>query len=85
MMSAECKPHPLGQSIASVSLLANLIVAKYCHGMPLYRLSGVLGLPHSFHTNTDTLNILHLDASASSQQDSHTRKLSAERVEHLNR
>ena len=35
-------PHPLGKSVASVSLLAYLIIAKYCDGMPLYRLEGIL-------------------------------------------
>lgn len=35
-------PHPLGKSVASVSLLAYLIIAKYCDGLPLYRLEGIL-------------------------------------------
>lgn len=42
LISAERQPHPLGKSIASVSLLAYLIVAKYCDGMPLYRLESIL-------------------------------------------
>ena len=42
IISAERKPHPLGKSIVSVSLLAYLIVAKYCDGMPLYRLESIL-------------------------------------------
>ena len=42
VISAERKPHPLGKSIVSVSLLAYLIVAKYCDGMPLYRLESIL-------------------------------------------
>lgn len=40
--SAERQAHPLGKSIASVSLLAYLIIAKYCDAMPLYRLEGIL-------------------------------------------
>ena len=32
VISAERKPHPLGKSIVSVSLLAYLVVAKYCDG-----------------------------------------------------
>lgn len=39
---AERPAHPLGKSIASVSLLTYLIIAKYCDGMPLYRLEGIL-------------------------------------------
>ncbi len=34
--------HPLGKSVASVSLLAYLIIAKYCDGLPLYRLENIL-------------------------------------------
>lgn len=40
--SAKRQAHPLGKSIASVSLLAYLIIAKYCDAMPLYRLEGIL-------------------------------------------
>ena len=42
IISAARQPHPLGKSIASVSLLAYLVVAKYCDGMPLYRLESIL-------------------------------------------
>lgn len=42
IISAERKPHPLGKSIVSVSLLAYLVVAKYCDAMPLYRLESIL-------------------------------------------
>ena len=42
VISAQREPHPLGKSIASVSLLAYLIIAKYCDAMPLYRLEGIL-------------------------------------------
>lgn len=34
--------HPLGKSIASVGLLAYIIVAKYCDALPLYRLEKIL-------------------------------------------
>lgn len=40
--AAELPRHPLGKSIASVSLLAFIIVAKYCDGLPLYRLEKIL-------------------------------------------
>ena len=41
-VEAERPRHPLGKAIVSVSLLAYLIVAKYCDGLPLYRLEGIL-------------------------------------------
>ena len=34
--------HPLGKCVASLSLLAYLIIAKYSDGLPLYRLEGIL-------------------------------------------
>lgn len=40
--SAELPRHPLGKSIASISLLAFIIVSKYCDGLPLYRLENIL-------------------------------------------
>lgn len=40
--SAKRPPHPLGKSIVSVSLLAYIIVSKYCDGLPLYRLESIL-------------------------------------------
>jgi len=42
LKAAERSPHPLGKSIASVNLLAYLIVAKYCDALPLYRLEKIL-------------------------------------------
>ncbi len=43
VIKAAAQPaHPLGKSIASVSLLAYLIVAKYCDALPLYRLEKIL-------------------------------------------
>jgi len=40
--AAEQPVHPLGKSIASVSLLAYIIIAKYCDALPLYRLESIL-------------------------------------------
>ena len=34
--------HPLGKTIASVGLLAHVIVSKFCDGLPLYRLENIL-------------------------------------------
>ncbi len=42
LKAATRTPHPLGKSIASVSLLAWLIVAKYADCLPLYRLEGIV-------------------------------------------
>lgn len=43
VIKAAAQPkHPLGKSIASISLLAYLIVAKYCDALPLYRLEKIL-------------------------------------------
>ena len=39
---AERTPHPLGKCIASVNLLAWIIVAKYADGLPLNRLESIL-------------------------------------------
>lgn len=40
--AAELPRHPLNKCIASISLLAYIIVSKYCDGLPLYRLEGIL-------------------------------------------
>ncbi len=42
IISAERPQHPLGKSIASVGLLAYILVAKYCDALPLYRLEKIL-------------------------------------------
>ncbi|WP_459874174.1 transposase, partial [Endothiovibrio diazotrophicus] len=34
--------HPLGKCIASVQLLAYILVAKYADALPLYRLAGII-------------------------------------------
>ena len=48
--------HPLGKSIASVSLLAYLIVAKYCDALPLYRLEKILARYGGDITRTSMAN-----------------------------
>lgn len=42
LKSAHRPAHPIGKSAASVNLLAWLVIAKYCDGMPLYRLESIL-------------------------------------------
>jgi transposase len=39
---AELPKHPLPKTIASVGLLAFVVVSKYCDGLPLYRLESIL-------------------------------------------
>ena len=40
--SAVRPAHPIGKSVASINLLAWLVIAKYCDGMPLYRLEKIM-------------------------------------------
>jgi transposase len=40
--AAPRRPHPLGKCIASVSLLAYILIAKYADALPLYRLEKIL-------------------------------------------
>ena len=42
IISAQRPVHPLGKSIASIGLLAYIIVAKYADALPLYRLETIL-------------------------------------------
>lgn len=42
VVAAERPVHPLGKSVASVALLAYIIIGKYCDGMPLYRQATIL-------------------------------------------
>lgn len=42
IVAADRPAHPLGKSVASVCLLAYIIISKYCDGLPLYRLEGIL-------------------------------------------
>jgi transposase len=48
--------HPLGKTIASVSLLAYIIVAKYCDALPLYRLEKILARYGGSITRTSMAN-----------------------------
>ena len=41
--AAPRQPHPLGKCIASVQLLAYILIAKYADALPLYRLEKILG------------------------------------------
>lgn len=41
LVEAERPVHPLGKAVVSIVFLASLIVAKYCDGLPLYRLEGI--------------------------------------------
>ena len=43
ILAAPRQRHPLGKCIASVSLLAYVLVAKYADALPLYRLEKILG------------------------------------------
>ena len=42
LIEADRPKHPLGKAIASTALLAYVMIAKYCDGLPLYRLEGIL-------------------------------------------
>jgi transposase len=42
IVTADKPAHPLGKSIASLSLLVYVIISKYADGLPLYRLEGIL-------------------------------------------
>ncbi len=39
--AAEAPKHPLGKTVASVGLLAFVIISKFCDGLPLYRLENI--------------------------------------------
>ncbi len=54
--SATMPKHPLGKSIASVSLLAFVIVAKYCDGLPLHRIEKILARYGGSITRTSLAN-----------------------------
>ncbi len=40
---AQVPPQPIPKSMASPSLLAHIVVSKYCDALPLYRQSGIFG------------------------------------------
>ena len=48
--------HPLGKVIASINLLAYLIVAKYCDALPLYRMEKILSRYGGDITRTSMAN-----------------------------
>jgi len=48
--------HPIPKSVASVGLLAYVIVAKYCDGLPLYRLEKILARYGGTITRTTMAN-----------------------------
>jgi transposase len=57
IIKAAAQPaHPLGKSIASISLLAYIIVAKYCDALPLYRLEKILARYGGSITRTSMAN-----------------------------
>jgi len=56
IIAAEQPEHPLGKSIASISLLAYIIVAKYCDALPLYRLEKILARYGGSITRTSMAN-----------------------------
>ena len=62
MVSAQRPVHPLGKSIASVALLAYILVSKYADALPLYRLEGILKRYGGNITRTSMANwIIRLD------------------------
>jgi transposase len=62
IISAQRPAHPLGKSIASVSLLAYILVSKYADALPLYRLEKILKRYGGAITRTTMANwIIRLD------------------------
>ena len=56
------QPHPLGKCIASVSLLAYILIAKYADALPLYRLEKILARYGGNISRTAMAHwIIHLD------------------------
>ena len=63
IISAKRPVHPLGKSIASVALLAYILVAKYADALPLYRLEKILTRYGGSITRTTMANwIIRLDS-----------------------
>jgi transposase len=58
MKSAALPKRPIPKSIASVGLLAYVIVAKYCDGLPLHRLEKILPGKQSITLQTKNIGIL---------------------------
>ena len=62
MVAAQRLPHPLGKCIASVQLLAYILVSKYADALPLYRLEKILKRYGGDMTRTTLANwIIRLD------------------------
>jgi transposase len=62
MVAAKRSPHPLGKCIASVQLLAYVLVSKYADALPLYRLEKILKRYGGDITRTTLANwIIRLD------------------------
>ena len=62
IISAQRPAHPLGKSIASVALLAYILVSKYADALPLYRLEKILKRYSGNITRTTMANwIIRLD------------------------
>ncbi len=62
MISAQRPVHPLGKSIASMALLAYIIISKYADSLPLYRLETILKRYGGNITRTTMANwIIRLD------------------------
>ncbi len=62
IQAATRPPHPLGKCIASVQLLAYILVAKYADGLPLYRLEKILARYGGHISRTAMANwIIRLD------------------------
>lgn len=63
MIAAQRQAHPLGKCAASTSLLAHIIIAKYCDSLPLYRLEGILDRYGGSMTRTAMANwVIRLEA-----------------------
>lgn len=62
MVAAQRLPHPLGKCIASVQLLAYILISKYADALPLYRLEKILKRYGGDITRTTLANwIIRLD------------------------
>jgi transposase len=62
MVAAQRTPHPLGKCIASVQLLAYILISKYADALPLYRLEKILKRYGGDITRTTLANwIIRLD------------------------
>ena len=62
IVAAQRPPHPLGKCIASVQLLAYILISKYADALPLYRLEKILKRYGGDITRTTLANwIIRLD------------------------